>query len=417
MSLHDDIHKKLTSAQAAARVLACAPTPRKNEALRRMREGLLASVEEILRANREDVEAAQAAGMQGAMLKRLGLDAAKIRGMADGIAGVEALNDPIGEETAGWTRPNGLQIRRVRVPIGVVAVVYESRPNVTSDVAALCLKSGNAVVLRGGKEALRTNRAVAAVLARAVAESGLPADALQFIDTPDREAVTQILTAKGLVDLVIPRGGESLIRAVVEQAKVPVVFQDKGVCHTFLDESADADMAVSIAVNAKTSYPAVCNAMECLLVHRSAAPRLLPQVAEALLAKGVELRGDEAVRALVPEAKAASDSDWGQEFSDLILAVKVVDSLEDAVAHITRYGSGHSEAIVTEDYTNAQAFLQKVDAACVYVNASTRFTDGGEFGFGCEVGIVTSKLHARGPMGLNELTTIKYHIYGSGQVR
>jgi glutamate-5-semialdehyde dehydrogenase len=305
----------------------------------------------------------------------------------------------------------------VRVPLGVVAVIYESRPNVTSDVASLCLKSGNAAVLRGGKEALRTNRAVVQALRNALRDAALPEEALQFIDTADREAVGHVLSAEGLVDVVIPRGGESLIRAIVEQSKVPVIFQYKGVCHTFVDASADLSMAEAIVVNAKTSYPAVCNALECLLVHRSAAAAFLPKVAAALAAKGVELRGDEETCHLVPAAKKAVPDDWGREFSDLILAVKVVGSLDEALAHIERYGSNHSEAIVTNDHANAEAFLRRVDAACVYVNASTRFTDGGEFGFGAEVGISTQKLHARGPMGLEELTTCKYLVYGEGQVR
>jgi len=417
MSLKESVMKSLAAAKEASRRLAAASTPMKNDAIRRMREGLHAATAGILKANAEDAAAARAAGLQGSMLKRLELNESKINGMIEALAVVEGLADPIGQGLSILKRPNGLQIEKVRVPLGVVAVVYESRPNVTSDVTALCLKSGNAVVLRGGKETLRTNQVIVSVLKKAVSDAGLPADAVQFIDTPDREAVGVLLTATGWVDVVIPRGGESLIRAIVEQAKVPVIYQAKGVCHTFLDKTADPEMATAIAVNAKTSNPAVCNAMECLLVHRQAAPGLLRKVAAALIAKGVELRGDEGVCRLVPEAHAAAEGDWGREFSDLILAVRLVDSLEEAVEHITRYGSGHSEAIVTNDYANAQAFLQKVDAACVYVNASTRFTDGGEFGFGAEVGISTQKLHARGPMGLEELTTSKYVVYGSGQVR
>ncbi len=417
MGLRETVRQQLEKAKAASRVLAGASTPMKNDALRRVREGLLSEASTILRANAEDVAAARNAGLADPMIKRLELDRAKLEGMANGVGVVEGLGDPVGQMTSMWKRPNGLQIGRMRVPLGVVAVVYESRPNVTSDVAALCLKSGNAVVLRGGKEALATNRAVVKILQRAVTDAGIPVDSIQFIDTPDRAAVGHLLTASDLVDVVIPRGGESLIRAIVEQSRIPVIYQAKGVCHTFVDASADLDMAVAIAVNAKTTNPAVCNAMECLLVHRTVAGTFLPKVARALLAKGVELRGDEDVRRIVPEARPATPDDWGMEFLDLVLAVKVVGGLEDALGHIARYGSGHSEAIVTGDYANAQAFLRQVDSACVYVNASTRFTDGGEFGFGAEVGISTQKLHARGPMGLEELTTSKYVIYGSGQVR
>jgi len=301
--------------------------------------------------------------------------------------------------------------------LGVVAVVYESRPNVTSDVAALSIKSGNAIVLRGGKEALRTNRETAAVLRSALVSAGISAEALQFIDQPDREAVTHLLQARDLVDVVIPRGGESLIQAVVEQSRVPVIFQTKGVCHTFVDETADPAMALAIAVNAKTTNPAVCNAMECLLVHENAADTFLPVLAQAMAGKGVEIRGDKGTLRRIPGTTPAQEDDWGREFLDLILAVKVVPDFESALEHIARYGSGHSEAIVTRDQTHAEAFQQRVDAACVYVNASTRFTDGAEFGFGAEVGISTQKLHARGPMGLEELTTVKYVINGQGQIR
>jgi glutamate-5-semialdehyde dehydrogenase len=417
MNLKDTVMGYLKSAKEASRTLASASTGAKNDALRRMREGLLAASSDILAANAQDATDAKAAGIEGAMLKRMLLDAKKVEGMAEGIAVIEGLADPVGQGLSVWKRPNGLRISKLRVPLGVVAVVYESRPNVTSDVAALCLKSGNAVVLRGGKECLRTNRVIVAALRKALEDAGLPSGVIQFIDTPEREAVTHLLTATGWVDVVIPRGGESLIQAIVEQARVPVIYQSKGVCHTFLDKTADADMATAIAVNAKTTNPAVCNAMECLLVHREAAAALLPKVAAALTAKGVELRGDEETRRFVPGAKAATEGDWGREFLDLVLAVKVVGSLDEALAHIARYGSGHSEAIVTNDYANAQTFQKRVDAACVYVNASTRFTDGAEFGFGAEIGISTQKLHARGPMGLEELTTVKYAIEGDGQVR
>ncbi len=417
MSLRDDVRGQLERAKTASRDLALASTLVKNRALRAMGEGLLGAEAKLLQANGEDLKAARDAGLPGPMLKRLELSPAKIRDMAEGIAVVEALEDPVGKILSGWTRPNGLRIAKTRVPLGVVAVVYESRPNVTSDVAALSLKSGNAIILRGGKEALRTNRETVAILRSALVSAGISAEVLQFIDQPDREAVTHLLQARDLVDVVIPRGGESLIQTVVEQSRVPVIFQTKGVCHTYVDETADQAMALAITVNAKTTNPAVCNAMECLLVHEKLADSFLPGLAQAMTGKGVEIRGDKGTLRRIPGATPAQPEDWGREFLDLILAVKVVPSFEAALEHIARYGSGHSEAIVTNDQGHAEAFQQRVDAACVYVNASTRFTDGAEFGFGAEVGISTQKLHARGPMGLEELTTVKYVINGQGQIR
>ncbi|HVM32811.1 MAG TPA: glutamate-5-semialdehyde dehydrogenase [bacterium] len=413
----ESVLEQLKSARAAWASLSQATTGVKNLALREMAEGLAAARAEILAANGRDLDEARQAGLTGALLSRLELTDKKIEGMVRGIRDVEALEDPIGRSLSTVTRPNGLQITKMSVPLGVLAVIYESRPNVTSDVAALAVKSGNSIILRGGKESLNSNRAIAGILRKALVKAGLPADCVQLIPTPDREAVQTLLTATDLLDLVIPRGGESLIRTIVENSRVPVIFQYKGVCHTFVDESADLKMALEVVVNAKTSNPAVCNALECLLIHRSAAARILPALAERLKEWGVEVRADGPARSWMPGAVEAKEGDFGREFLDLVLAVKVVDSLEEALAHIQKYGSRHSEAILTNDYANAQVFLKRVDAACVYVNASTRFTDGGEFGFGAEVGISTQKLHARGPMGLAELTTTKYLILGSGQVR
>ncbi|HET9870596.1 MAG TPA: glutamate-5-semialdehyde dehydrogenase, partial [bacterium] len=383
--------EQLKIARQAWAALAMATTGERNRALAAMAEGLEKEAPAVLAANREDLKEARRAGLSGALLSRLELNEKKIRAMVQGIRDVEALEDPLGRSLSTVTRPNGLQITKLTVPIGVIAVIYESRPNVTSDVAALAVKSGNAIVLRGGKESLRTNRAVAAVLEAALGRVGLPSGCVQFIDTPDREAVQELLGATGLLDLVIPRGGESLIQAIVENSRVPVIFQYKGVCHTFVDEQADLAMAEAIAVNAKTSNPAVCNAMECLLVHRGVAERFLPRLAEKLTERRVEVRADGEAKAWMPGAVQAGPEDFGREFLDLVLAVKVVGSLDEALAHIDRYGSRHSEAIVTNDYANARTFLARVDAACVYVNASTRFTDGGEFGFGAEVGISTQK--------------------------
>jgi glutamate-5-semialdehyde dehydrogenase len=409
--------EQLKKARLAWGALSVASTDGKNRALKEMAKALRRGTPEILEANREDLKEARAAGLSGALLSRLELSEKKMEGMIQGILEVEALEDPIGKSLSTVTRPNGLQITKMTVPIGVIAVIYESRPNVTSDVAALAVKSGNAIILRGGKESLRTNRVTAHFLSQALEKAGLSKDCVQLIDTPDREAVQTLLGATELLDLVIPRGGESLIRAIVENSKVPVIFQYKGVCHVFADESADPQMVLEIVVNAKTSNPSVCNAMECLLIHQAAAGKILPQLGQKLAELKVETRADERAIKWMPGAVPAKRDDFGREFLDLILAVKVVKDLDEALEHIQRYGSRHSEAILTNSYQNAQTFLKKVDAACVYVNASTRFTDGGEFGFGAEVGISTQKLHARGPMGLQELTTTKYLILGSGQVR
>jgi glutamate-5-semialdehyde dehydrogenase len=411
------ILQQLEKARKAWGGLSIASTVEKNQALREMAAALERDQAKILEANRLDLQTAQASGITGAMLSRLELNDKKLKFMIQGIRDVEALEDPIGKSLSTVTRPNGLQITQMSVPIGVIGVIYESRPNVTSDVAALALKSGNSIILRGGKESIHSNRAIAETMTKALEKTSIPKDCIQFIDTTDREAVTALLNATGLLDLIIPRGGESLIKTIVERSRVPVIYQSTGVCHTFVDTDADLKMALAVAVNAKTSNPSVCNAMECLLVHRSVADRFLPELFKKMTELKVEIRSDEKGRKFMPEAKRAEPEDFGREFLDLILAIKIVENLEEAIEHIGRYGSRHSEAILTNNYSNAQTFLTRIDAACVYVNASTRFTDGGEFGFGAEVGISTQKLHARGPMGLHELTTTKYLIRGSGQVR
>ncbi len=345
------------------------------------------------------------------------LDEKRIGQMAEGLRQTAALPDPIGEGVYSVVRPNGLEIRRIRVPLGVIGIIYEARPNVTADALALCLKSGNAVRLRGGSEAIRSNMAVFSVLAEAAEKAGIPQGALQLVEVTDRAAVNVMLHLNGLIDVVIPRGGAGLIKTVVENSSVPVIETGTGVCHTFVDASADLKMAVDIAINAKTTRPAVCNAMETLLVHEAVAGQFLPQMAEAMALKNVELRGCEKCRNIVPDMKEATEEDWSTEYGELILSVKVVKDMDEAIEHINKYNTGHSECIVTSDLNNARRFQREIDAAAVYVNASTRFTDGFEFGFGAEIGISTQKLHARGPMGLNELTSTKYVINGEGQIR
>jgi glutamate-5-semialdehyde dehydrogenase len=373
--------------------------------------------EAIKAANAKDLEAGRQAGLTAALLDRLKLDDGRIDGMRQGIADVVTLPDPVGELLGRETLANGLVLEKVRVPIGVIGIVYESRPNVTADAAVLCIKAGNAVILRGGKEAIHSNRAICDALLQGGARSGLPEGALQLVQTTDREAVRELVQLEGRVDVIIPRGGEGLIRAVTDLAHVPVIKHYKGVCHTYVDASADLEMALAISENAKCQRPGVCNAMETLLVHEAVAQAFLPRIAERLVARGVELRGDEQARAIVPAIKPAAEADWGEEYLDLILAVRVVPSLDAAIDHIARYGSQHSDAIVAASAEAQQAFMQRVDAAAVYVNASTRFTDGGQFGMGAEIGISTDKLHARGPMGLPELTTYKYIGLGTGQIR
>ncbi|MFA5026637.1 MAG: glutamate-5-semialdehyde dehydrogenase [Candidatus Methylomirabilota bacterium] len=412
-----DIRALAVSAREASRALAQAGSTQKNAALRAMAAGLIAGTEQILAANAEDVAAAKAAGETPAFVDRLTLTAARVEAMARGVGQVADLPDPVGEITGMWRRPNGLQVGRMRVPLGVIGIIYESRPNVTADAAALCLKSGNAVILRGGREALGSNRAIAEALSAAVASVGLPGAALAVVPSPDRALVKEMLRLAGLIDVIIPRGGEELIRAVRADATVPIIAHEKGLCHTYVDAGADPAMAAEIAFNAKVERPGVCNAMETLLVHRESAAALLPGLARRLRGAGVEVRGCPATRALVPEAAAADETDWDTEYLALILSVRVVDSFEAAVDHIARHGSGLAEAIVTRDHGRAMRFLREVDAAAVYVNASTRFTDGYEFGMGAEMGISTQKLHARGPMGLIELTCQKFVVLGEGQIR
>ena len=404
-------------ARAAAPNLARADAAARNACLREMASGLRAACGAILEANGRDMAAAREHGTSRAMLDRLYLDERRIEEMAGGLLAIADLPDPIGGTVARWRRPNGLEIAQVRVPLGVVGMIYEARPNVTVDAAGLCLKTGNAVILRGGSEALESNRALVAVLRQAVARAGLPVDAVQLVDDPGREAARALMRLSGYLDVLIPRGGAGLIQTVVENATVPTIETGVGNCHVYVDEGCDHEMAERIVVNAKCQRPAVCNAMETLLVHEAEAPAFLPRIAKALRERGVELRGCPRTLALVPEAKPATEEDWATEYLDLILAVKVVASLDEALAHIARYGTKHSEAIVTRDYARARRFLREVDAAAVYVNASTRFTDGFQFGFGAEIGISTQKLHARGPMGLEALTSVKYEICGDGQIR
>ncbi len=411
------VTEKAQKAKGVAPLLASLPTEVKNRALLNIAEALWERQEFILERNMEDVEAARHAGLSPALIDRLLLNEGRLESICKSLHEVVALPDPIGEIIEGWKRPNGLVLQKVRVPIGVVGVIYESRPNVTVDSAALCLKSGNCVVLRGGKEALNSNIALTSIIQQAIAEAGIPADAVQLIDIPEREAAQVLMRLNGLIDLLIPRGGMGLIKYVVENATVPTIETGAGNCHVYVHADADIDMAVSIIVNAKTQRPSVCNAAETLLVHKDIAEAFLPKAAKALMERGVELRGCERTQQLVPEAKPATEEDWATEFLDLILAVKIVDSLEEAIEHINRYGTKHSEAIVTKSLDAARKFCDQVDAAAVYVNASTRWTDGYEFGLGAEIGISTQKLHARGPMGLRELTTYKWVIWGEGQIR
>ncbi|MEI6634543.1 MAG: glutamate-5-semialdehyde dehydrogenase [Chlamydiota bacterium] len=404
-------------ARAASAALAGASTETKNAALLGMADAVERETPEIEAANRLDLEAAEKSGASPAMRQRLALDKKAIAEIRDGLRQVASLPDPVGEVLGSWERPNGLRISKVRVPIGVIAMIYEARPNVTPDAAALCIKSGNAVILRGGREALHSNIALARLLRNAAAAKGLPGDSLQLVERLEHEAVNELLTLNAYIDLVIPRGGEALIRKVAELSTIPVIKHYRGVCHVYVDRSADLDMAAGIVLNAKVQKPAVCNAAEALLVHEEIAPVFLPRIAELLRARGVELRGDAGARAIVPDMKAATDDDWGREYLDLILAVRVVRNIEEAMAHIARHGSQHSDAIVTEDGGAAERFLREVDSSAVFWNASTRFNDGGQFGMGAEIGISTDRIHARGPMALPELTIYKYVVRGTGQVR
>lgn len=417
MATYELVKAKAQAAKQAAAKLAVTSTAVKNAALLAMAAALEAQQFEILAANERDMTAAAAKGMKSSMLDRLKLTAERISGMADGLRQVAGLADPVGNVIDGKTLPNGLHITKIRVPLGVIGIIYEARPNVTADAAGLCLKSGNAVILKGGSEAIESNKTVAAILAQAAEGAGIPTGSIQFIDTSDRQAVQDLIHMNGLVDVVIPRGGAGLIQAVVRNASVPVIETGAGVCHTYVDKDADVEMAMKIAFNAKVQRPSVCNAMETLLVHKDIADKFLPMMLMMYNSSTVEIRGDEAVQEYSGQVHPATEEDWSTEYGDLRLSVKIVDSIEEAMAHIAKYGTGHSECIVTDNYQAAQLFQYTVDAAAVYVNASTRFTDGNEFGFGAEIGISTQKLHARGPMALPELTSTKYLINGNGQVR
>ena len=417
MATYELVKAKAQAAKQAAAKLAVTSTAVKNAALLAMAAALEAQQSEILAANERDMTAAAAKGMKSSMLDRLKLTAERISGMADGLRQVAGLADPVGNVIDGKTLPNGLHITKIRVPLGVIGIIYEARPNVTADAAGLCLKSGNAVILKGGSEAMESNKTVAAILAQAAEGAGIPAGSIQFIDTSDRQAVQDLIHMNGLVDVVIPRGGAGLIQAVVRNASVPVIETGAGVCHTYVDKDADVEMAMKIAFNAKVQRPSVCNAMETLLVHKDIADKFLPMMLMMYNSSAVEICGDEAVQEYSGQVHPVTEEDWSTEYGDLRLSVKIVDSIEEAMVHIAKYGTGHSECIVTNNYQAAQLFQYTVDAAAVYVNASTRFTDGNEFGFGAEIGISTQKLHARGPMALPELTSTKYLINGNGQVR
>lgn len=412
-----EVLQKCISAKAASVGLATLGSRVKDAALMAMADAFEANRDIIFEANRRDLAAAELAGLSGAMLKRLELTDKKIDQMAEGVRQIAALRDPIGETIEGYIRPNGMEVRKVRVPIGVIGIIYESRPNVTADAAALCLKAGNAVILRGGSEAINSNLAIAGLIDQAITGAGVPAGAVQIIETTDRAAAMELMKMKPYIDCLIPRGGKGLIRTVVENSTIPVIEHGDGNCHVYVDGAANLEMASDIAFNAKVQNPSVCNAMETLLVSEQIAGEFLPEICERMAGAEVEIRGCEKTRAIWPNAKPASEEDWETEFLDLILAVKVVQGLDEAIEHVRKYGSGHSEAIVTEDLSAARRFTNEVDAAAVFVNVSTRFTDGYEFGKGAEMGISTQKLHARGPMGIEEITTYKYVVTGSGQIR
>lgn len=414
MSILETMGKK---AKEASYELGAASTKEKDKALLAMAQELIENTNEILEANRIDLKNAEIKGTPKAMLDRLALDKDRIKAMAEGLKEVVNLQDPVGEVVSMWQRPNGLQIGQKRVPMGVIGIIYESRPNVTCDAAGLCLKTGNASILRGGSDAINSNKAIMVALTKGIERAGLPKECVQLIEDTSREVATEMMKLNEYIDVLIPRGGAGLIQSVVKNATVPVIETGTGNCHIYVDESCDFDMAVKIAVNAKASRPSVCNAAEKLLVNEKIAKDFLPIAVKVLRENGVVLRGDEASQAIINDIERANEEDWSKEYLDYIMAVKIVKDVDEAINHINKYGTGHSEAIITESYKNSQKFLQRVDAAAVYVNASTRFTDGSEFGFGAEIGISTQKLHARGPMGLKELTTIKYIIYGNGQIR
>ena len=417
MSLRELVESKARAARKAADALALCGTRVKDEALGQMARALEEKSAALLEANRTDVERGRMKGLSRAFLDRLTLTEARIEQMANGLREIAAFPDPVGTVLESWRRPNGIEISRVAVPLGVIGFIYESRPNVTADAAGLCVKSGNAVLLRGGSEAIESNTLIASVLAKALEKTGAPADAIQFLDVTDREAVALMLEQDRYLDLIIPRGGEEFVRWVAERSRVPILKHDKGLVHIFVDAAADLDMASAIVLNAKTQRPSVCNALETLLVDRAVAERFLPAVAARLVQAGVELRGCPRTRALVPSARPATDADWDEEYLDLVLAIRVVDDLDEAIAHIRRHGTRLAEAIVTNDLARARRFTREVDAAGVLVNASTRLLDGQQFGMGAEMGISTSRVHARGPVGVRALTTTKFVVQGDGQVR
>jgi glutamate-5-semialdehyde dehydrogenase len=417
VSIAEKVVKIAQDAHQAALAMARLSTTVKNDMLLKMATALENSTPGLIAENRKDLEAGQQKGLSTAMLDRLMLDEKRISGVAAALREIAALPDPVGEVTKMWKRPNDLMVGKMRIPLGTIGIIYESRPNVTADAAALCLKAGNAVILRGGSEAINSNLAIAAVLQSVLKEMDIPQAALSLIPFTEREGVLEMLKQEESIDLIIPRGGESLIRFVVENSRIPVIKHYKGVCHIFVDQSADFDKAEQIIVNSKTQRPGVCNALETLLIHKDVAAEFIPRIAATLSALGVELRGDDAFRGYAPAAKPATEEDWYAEYLELILACRVVDDLDAAIAHINRYCSLHTESIITSDYSRAQRFIREVNSSCVMVNASTRFADGGQLGLGAEIGISTTKLHSFGPMGLEDLTTTKFIVYGDGQVR
>ncbi len=417
LQLQETMLEQGKRARQAARILATTPSTLKDQGLMAMADALLANSPELLKANGLDLERGAASGLSSALLERLTLNEERIQDMAQGLREIAALPDPVGQVLGMTKRPNGLEVGRIRTPIGVVGIIYESRPNVTADAAGLCLKAGNAIILRGGEEALNSNRVIARVISEAAVKCGLPAGSIQLVDSEDKEAAIFLMKMSDYLDVLIPRGGKGLKMAVMENARVPYIMTGMGNCHVYVDEFADLEQARQIVFNAKVQRPSVCNAAETLLVHSGIASQFLPLIVEDLQKAGVEIRACSRSREIVDGLKAATEADWDEEYLDLILAVKIVDGLEEAIEHINHHGTGHSEAIVSQNYSNVRRFMAAVDAAAVYANASTRFTDGNVFGFGAEMGISTQKLHARGPMGLPELTTTKFIIYGDGHVR
>lgn len=417
MSTEPTIMKMAKEARTAAMEIARCPSNKKNEVLLKIADKIEAQITYIQEENQKDIAMAKDMGLSDAMMDRLTVTDATVISMAKGLREISQLNDPIGSKSEAWLRPNGLEISRMRIPLGVIGIIYESRPNVTIDAAGLCLKAGNAVILRGGSEALHSNQALASIISQALAETGLPEKAVQIIPIRDREAIKVLLNQEEFIDLIIPRGGEGLIRFVVENSTIPVLKHYKGVCHIYIDDGADLEMARNICYNAKVQRPGVCNSMETMLVHRSISQEFLPQMAERFIKAGVEIRGCPETCRILPDARKADPADWPEEYLDLILAVKIVKDMDQAISHVARYGSSHTEAIVTGDYSRARRFVRDVDSSVVLVNASTRFNDGGELGLGAEIGISTSKLHAFGPMGVEELTTTKFVVFGDGQIR